>query len=102
MNVRGRWKTHFRNLGITNIRENSNNTLSFDIKLFDGDNITYSNTSNLPASTKAYSTIQTVGTVIVKSTDNVTFEAGSTVTLNPGFEIELGGTFEINMNGCGN
>ena len=76
-------------------------TLSFDIRFCDNNNVTYSNTSNLPSLTNASNKIQTSGTVIVKSTDNVTFEAGNEVILNGGFEIQLGGTFEINMNECG-
>jgi M6 family metalloprotease-like protein len=92
----------FGNLYIKNIRENSNNTLSFDVRFCDNDDILYSNTSNLPALTNASNSIQTSGTVIVKSTDNITFEAGESVFLNPGFEVQQGGIFEINMNGCGN
>ena len=93
---------NYGNLCISNIRENPNNTLSFDVKLFDGDYITYSNTNNLPASTNAYYSIQTSGMVVVKNTDNITFEAGNEIILGAGFEVELSGTFEINMNECGN
>jgi len=89
------------NIFIKNIRENPNGTLSFDVRFCDNNNITYSNTSNLPVLTNASNNIQTTGTVIVKSTDNVTFEAGNKVTLNPGFKVELGGIFKVDMNDCG-
>ena len=89
------------NIYIKNIRENSNGTLSFDIKLCDGYNKTYTNNYNLPTLTKVSNTIQTLGAVVVKNTDNVTFEAGNEIILGPGFEIQAGGTFEIDMNGCG-
>jgi len=89
------------NIYIKNIRENTNGTLSFDIRFCDNVNVTYSNTNNLPTLTNASNSIQTSGTVVVKNTDNVTFEAGNEIILGPGFEVELGGTFEINMNDCG-
>jgi len=92
---------NYANIYVKNIRENPNGTLSFDVRFCDNNNITYSNTSNLPVLTNASNNIQTTGTVIVKSTDNVTFEAGNKVILNPGFKIELGGKFKINMNECG-
>lgn len=88
-------------LSIKNIIENSNGTLSFDVCFCVNNNATYSNTSNLPILTNA-SNIQTLGMVIVKSTDNITFEAEKEVVLNPGFEVQLGGRFEINMDGCSN
>lgn len=89
------------NIYIKNIRENTNNTLSFDIRFCDNDNITYSNTNNLPSLSNASNKIQTSGTVVVKNTDNVIFEAGNEIVLGAGFEVKLGGTFEINMNDCG-
>ena len=88
-------------LSIKNIKENSNNTLSFDVSFCVNNSVTFSNTSNLPVFTNA-SKIQTSGTVTVKSTDNVTFEIGDEVNLGPGFEIQAGGTFEIKINGCAN
>ena len=57
--------------------------------------------NNLPALTNVSNNIQTSGTVVVKNTDNVTFEAGNEIILGTGFEVELGGAFEINMNDCG-
>ena len=90
------------NIYIKNIRENSNGTLSFDIRFCNNTNITYTNTNNLPALSNASNNIQTSGTVTVKNTSNVTFEAGNQVILNGGFEVQAGGTFEVNMNGCGN
>jgi len=69
------------NMYIKNIRENANGTLSFDVRYCNGSNITYSNTSNLPAFTSVSNNITTSGTVVVKSTDNVTFEAGNKVNL---------------------
>jgi len=89
----------YGNIYIKNIQENPNNTLSFDIGFCDNNTITYSNTNNLPPLTNA-SHIQTAGTVIVKNTDNIIFEAGNEVILNPGFEVQSGGKFEINMINC--
>jgi len=89
----------YGNIYIRNIRENANGTLSFDFLPYcNGNNITFSNTSNLPAYTDA-ARIQTTGSVIVKSTDNVTFEAGE-VILNEGFEVQSGGTFEVIIKKC--
>lgn len=51
--------------------------------------------------THAVDTIQTSGSVIVKSTDNVTFEAGQEIILNPGFEVQTGGQLQINIQECG-
>jgi beta-glucanase (GH16 family) len=65
------------------------------------DNITFTNTSNLPAFTDA-STITTTGTVTVKSTDNITFKINDKVILNPDFKVELGGKFEIDLYDCAN
>jgi M6 family metalloprotease-like protein len=92
----------FGNIFLKNIKENSNNTLSFDVRFCDGDNIVYSNTNSLPPLTNASSSIQTSGSVIVENSDNVIFEAGEEVILNGGFEVKQGGTFEININDCGN
>ena len=79
----------------------SGNAVSFDVRFCDGINISYSNTNQLPAITNAINNIETSGSVIVKSTDNITFEYGQEILLN-GFEIQVGGQFLINMNGCGN
>ncbi|MCL2327265.1 MAG: M6 family metalloprotease domain-containing protein [Bacteroidetes bacterium] len=90
------------NIHIKNIQENSNGTLSFDIRfcnVANPANVAYSNTSNLPALTSASNSIQTSGNVVVKSGDNVTFEAGDRVILN-GIKIELGGGFKIEASGC--
>lgn len=38
-------------------------------------------------------TVQTAGTVIVRDTANVSFNAGSRITLYPGFKVESGGAF---------
>ena len=38
---------------------------------------------------------------MVKSTDNIIFEAEQSTQLNTGFEVQTGGLFEINNNGCG-
>ncbi|HOH55532.1 MAG TPA: hypothetical protein PK903_05410 [Paludibacteraceae bacterium] len=45
--------------------------------------------------------MQTSGSVIIKSTDNVTFEAGQEIILNNGFEIQQGGQLDINIVTCG-
>ena len=92
---------NYANIYIKNIRENTNGTLSFDVRFCDNDNVTYSNTNNLPSLTNASNRIQTSGMVVVKNTDNVTFEAGNEIILGPGFKVELGGTFKVDMNGCG-
>ncbi|MCL2682672.1 MAG: hypothetical protein FWE63_04190 [Bacteroidales bacterium] len=91
----------FANIYIKNIRENADGTMSFDIRFCDGEDVIHSNTNNLPAVTNASNSIQTSGTVVVKSTDNVSFEAGNKIILKPGFKVESGGTFRINMNACG-
>lgn len=80
----------------------SGNTVSFDVRFCDGDIVTHSNTSQLPSFSNAITRIETSGTVVVKSTDNVTLEAGQEIILNPGFEIQLGGQLTTNMNSCGN
>lgn len=54
----------------------------------------------LPAHTKVTSSIQTEGTVIVKSSDNVTFEAAESISLGEGFEVEEGGTFNVIIYDC--
>lgn len=76
-------------------------TISFDVRFCDNENIAFSNTNTLPPLSNVSSTISTSNTVTVKKTDKVTFEAGSSVLINGGFAIEKGGTFVINMNGCG-
>jgi len=88
----------YANICIKNIQENPNGTLSFDVRFCNDYITTHSNTNNLPDTTTTCGSIHTSGTVTVKSTDNVIFEAGNEVILDAGFEIELGGTFEINMN----
>lgn len=88
------------NIYIKNI-SSADNTISFDVRFCDGDDIIYSYTDSLPSLTNASNSIITSGTVTIKSTDNVTFEAGDEVILNGGFEIQQGGVFEIYMNGCG-
>ena len=90
---------NYGNIYIKNIRENTDGTLSFDVRFCDGDDI-------IPkvfphGLINAFNSIKTLGTVIVLNTGNVIFEAGNEVILNSGFEVQLGGTFEINMNECG-
>jgi hypothetical protein len=89
---------NYANICIKNIRENSNGTISFGVRLCDYYNVTHSNTNNLPATTTTCGSIQTQGAVTVKSTDNFIFEAGKEVIINAGFEIKKGGTFEIHIN----
>ena len=88
------------NIYIKNI-SSAESTISFDVRFCDDDNITYSNTNSLPSLSNASNSISTSGTVTVKNTDNVTFEAGNEIILNGSFEIQQGGVFKINMNGCG-
>lgn len=78
----------------------SGDIVSFDVRFCDGNDVTYSNTNQLPQFSNAINKIETTNSVIVKSTDNVTFEASQEILLK-GFEVQLGGVFEINMNGCG-
>lgn len=79
----------------------SGNTATFDVRFCDGDNISYSNTDQLPAITNASNKIETSANVTVKSYDNVIFEAGQEIFLDKGFKVQQYATFEINMNGCG-
>ncbi len=46
--------------------------------------------------------MQTSGSVIIKSTDNVTFEAGQEINLNAGFEVQQGGQLNVRIIQCGN
>ena len=88
----------YTNICIKNIQENPNGTLSFEVRFCNDYITTHSNTSNLPDTTTTCGSIYTSGTVTVKSTDNIVFEAGNEVILDAGFEIKSGGTFEIRMN----
>ena len=92
---------YYANIYIKNIRENTNGTLSFDVRFCDSGVVIYTNGSYLPPLTNAAQSIRTIGSIIVGNTDNVIFEAGNDVQLTPGFEVQLGGTFEIIMNECG-
>lgn len=90
-----------RNVFIWNIKENTDGTLSFKFSYCgDDDDKFFSNTRNLPAYTKVSSSIQTEGNVVVKSSDNVTFEAAEGVSLGEGFEVEEGGTFNVIIYDC--
>lgn len=90
-----------RNVFLWNIKENTDGTLSFKFSYCgDDDDKIFSNTSNLPAYTKVSSSIRTEGTVVVKSSDNVTFEAAESVSLGEGFEVEEGGTFNVIIYDC--
>lgn len=88
------------NIHIKNI-SSAGNTINFDVRFCEDIDLSYSNTNSLPGLSNAKNKITTSGSVTVKATDNVTFEAGNEVLLNPGFELQQGGLFEINMNGCG-
>ncbi|MFQ3578917.1 MAG: M6 family metalloprotease domain-containing protein, partial [Bacteroidales bacterium] len=90
---------NFCNIFIKNIYE-INNTISFDVRFCDNDNIVYSNTNNLPVLTNVSNSITTFNTVSVKNTDNVIFEAANEITLNPDFEVQQGGDFEMSIFGC--
>ncbi|MCQ2376278.1 MAG: M6 family metalloprotease domain-containing protein [Salinivirgaceae bacterium] len=86
------------NISINNISE-PGETISFSIKFCDGvEYQTYTSSDRLPKNTNAV-TITTSGNVVVKSTDNVTFDANK-VTLNPGFKTQVGAKFKISNEGC--
>lgn len=58
--------------------------------------ITVSNKDYTGGTTKAewaQYTVQTAGSVIVRNTANISFNAGSRITLSPGFKVESGGVF---------
>ena len=78
-----------------------NNSISFDVRLCTNTDLTLSNTSQLPEVSNAVNTLNTSGSVIVKSTDNVTFEAGQEIQLNAGFEVKQGGQINVNIIQCG-
>ncbi len=88
------------NISVKNIAV-TGSTISFDVRLCQNSNITLSNTNQLPEVSNAVNTIQTSGSVIVKSTDNVTFEAGSEIIINAGFEVQNGGQLQLNIQECG-
>lgn len=76
-------------------------TLSFKFNYCgEDDEKIFSNTNNLPSYTKISNSIRTEGTVVVKSTDNVTFESTESIILGPGFEVKEGGTFNATVNEC--
>lgn len=56
----------------------------------------------IPHAHKLTIVIQLLISVIVKSTDNITFEAGQEIQLNAGFEVEQGGQLNVNTIQCGN
>jgi hypothetical protein len=55
----------------------------------------------LPEVSNAVNTLNTSGSVIVKSTDSITFEAGQEIILNNGFEVQQGGQLDVNIVTCG-
>jgi len=79
----------------------SENNISFDIRLCSNTDITLSNTNMLPEVSNAVNTVQTAGSVIVKSTDKITLEAGQEIMLNNGFEVQQGGQLDVNIVTCG-
>lgn len=89
------------NIFIKNIVTNGN-TVSFDVRFCDGVNVLYSNTNQLPYYTNALNKIETSGNVIIKGSDNITFEAGQEILINGDFEIQPGGSFDLKICGCGN
>ena len=88
-------------LFIWNIKENTDGTLSFKFNYCgEDDEKIFSNTNNLPSYTKITNSIRTEGTVVVKSTDNVTFESTESIILGEGFEVKEGGTFKATVTEC--
>lgn len=55
----------------------------------------------LPEVSNAVNTLNTSGSVIIKSTDRITFEAGQEIILNTGFEVQQGGQLDVNIVTCG-
>jgi hypothetical protein len=89
------------NIFIKNI-EVCDNTVSFDVRFCNQvDDVLITETMPLPPIINAMNRIETSGPVVIKDSDNITFEAGQEIILNPGFEIQAGGQFETNMNCCG-
>lgn len=89
------------NIFIKNI-EVCDNTVSFDVRFCNqADEVIITETTALSPITSAMNKIETSGTVIVKDSTNVIFEAGQEIILNPGFEVNKGGNFETNINCCG-
>jgi M6 family metalloprotease-like protein len=79
----------------------SGNSISFDVRLCSNTDITLSNTNMLPEVSNAVNTLNTSGSVIVKATDRITFEAGHEIILNTGFEVQQGGQLDVNIVTCG-
>lgn len=79
----------------------SGNSISFDVRLCSNTEITLSNTNMLPKVSNAVNTLNTSGSVIVKSTDSITLEAGQEIILNNGFEVQQGGQLDVNIVTCG-
>lgn len=79
----------------------SGNSISFDVRLCSNTDITFSNTNMLPEVSNAVNTLNTSGSVIIKSTDRITFEAGQEIILNTGFEVQQGGQLDVNIVTCG-
>ena len=89
------------NIDIRDIHENTDGSLSFKYGCF-GEEKTYTNTSNLPPYTFTRGQIKTSGSVIVKSYDDITFEATDAIILEAGFEVKPGGKFQAEIVECGN
>lgn len=88
------------NFVIKNISLNENN-LTFDVRLCKNSDITLSNTTQLPEVSNAINSIQTAGSVTVKTNESITFEAGQEIILNAGFEVQQGGELKLNIVTCG-
>ncbi len=91
--------TTIANVQIKNV-SSADNTITFDVVFCNGENIVYSNTSNIPSTTNAAKTIRTVGNVSIMNSNSVTFEAKESIELGKGFSIELGSSLVIDTNGC--
>ena len=89
-----------KDIYIKNITENSDGSLSFGFSYCGEDDRVFSNTSSLPSNTNVSGSIQTNNSVVVKSTDNVTFQATDYIELGPGFEVTSGGTFNAKVSSC--
>ncbi len=89
-----------RDIYIKNITENADGTLSFGFSYCGNNDKVFSNTSSLPNSTNVSGSLRTTGTVTVKATDNVVFQATDYIELGVGFEVKEGGTFTANVTGC--
>ncbi|MDE5703584.1 MAG: hypothetical protein K2H70_02040 [Bacteroidales bacterium] len=74
--------------------------MSFGFSYCGNNDRVFSNTSGLPGNTNVAGSIRTTGSVVVKTTDNVVFQATDYIELGDGFEVKESGTFNANVTSC--